>query len=290
MSLVAQSFLDSLFSVKGHVALVTGAGSGLGKYMAYALLRAGACVVLAGRDVQRLRSAAVELWQHCESGGEVSYASAPLSDPAAFAAVEAHVSQRIACLPCDVSELESLPQVASLAAQAFGPPDILVNAAGINPRTPWQELTPEIWDYTLRLNASAPFFLAQALVPHMEQQGWGRIINIASLQSVRAFVNGAPYGVSKGGVAQLTRAMAEAWSRPGTGITANAIAPGFFKTHLTEAVFAQHNAVEALTRQTTMGRMGTCDDIQGLTVFLASEAAAYITGQVIFLDGGWTAK
>ena len=123
----------------------------------------------------------------------------------------------------------------------------------------------------------------------MMQQGWGRIINIASLQSSRAFPHGLPYGASKGGIAQLTRGMAEAWSRPGAGITANAIAPGFFKTQLTAPLFDKPEVVEALARQTTMKRVGFAEDIQGLTMFLASPASDYITGQVIHIDGGWTA-
>ena len=107
--------------------------------------------------------------------------------------------------------------------------------------------------------------------------------------SHRLFPNGLPYGASKGGIAQLTRGMAEAWSRPGTGITANAIAPGFFKTQLTAPLFDKPEVVEALARQTTMNRVGFAEDIQGLTMFLASPASGYITGQVIHIDGGWTA-
>ena len=237
-----------LFSLQGHTALVTGAGSGLGKYMAHALLHAGANLIIVGRTLDRLEASADEI-----------------------------------LLVTIRSSVSFFP------TQPFGAPDILVNAAGLNPRKPWNELTPEIWEYTLRLNLSAPFFLAQALVPEMLRQGWGRIINIASLQSSRAFPNGLPYGASKGGIAQLTRGMAEAWSRPGTGITANAIAPGFFKTQLTAPLFDKPEVVEALARQTTMNRVGFAEDIQGLTMFLASPASGYITGQVIHIDGGWTA-
>lgn len=288
------SVLSKLFSLDGHVALVTGAGSGLGKYMAYALLRAGAKVVLVGRDTSRLQACAAELYRHVTLDDDMPVqpeSESPASpDPVAFPAGDADMARRIACIPFDVSRLESLSHLADQATGLFGAPDILVNAAGLNPRRPWDELTPELWEYTLRLNLSAPFFLAQALVPAMKRQQWGRIINIASLQSVRAFANGAPYGASKGGIAQLTRAMAEAWSCPGTGITANAIAPGFFKTQLTAPLFSQPEVIRELEKQTTIGRVGGCDDIQGLVIFLASAASAYITGQVIFLDGGWTAK
>lgn len=124
----------------------------------------------------------------------------------------------------------------------------------------------------------------------MQSKGWGRIINIASLQASRAFPDGAPYGASKGGVAQLTRAMAEAWSGPGTRITANAIAPGFFKTQLTAPLFSKPEVARSIEKQTTFQRIGTSEDIQGLTVFLAAPASDYLTGQVIYLDGGWTAK
>jgi NAD(P)-dependent dehydrogenase (short-subunit alcohol dehydrogenase family) len=122
----------------------------------------------------------------------------------------------------------------------------------------------------------------------MMEKGWGRIINIASLQSSRAFANGLAYGASKGGICQLTRAMAEAWSSH--GISCNAIAPGFFPTELTAPVYENPEALEKLAAQTAMGRNGELADLDGLTVFLASPASDYLTGQVIHLDGGFTAK
>jgi gluconate 5-dehydrogenase len=133
-----------------------------------------------------------------------------------------------------------------------------------------------------------PFFLARACVPGMMDKGYGRIINIASLQSYRAFANSMPYGASKGGVVQLTRAMAEAWSKE--RINANAIAPGFFPTELTAAVFANEELAQHNARMTAIGRNGELEDLDGVTVFLASPASAYITGATIPVDGGFTAK
>jgi gluconate 5-dehydrogenase len=122
----------------------------------------------------------------------------------------------------------------------------------------------------------------------MRDKGWGRIINIASLQSERAFENGLAYGASKGGVTQLTRAMAEAWSRH--GINANAIGPGFFPTDLTQAVFDDDARAGKLAAQTAIGRNGNLADLSGPAVFLASPASDYVTGQVLYVDGGFTAK
>jgi NAD(P)-dependent dehydrogenase (short-subunit alcohol dehydrogenase family) len=122
----------------------------------------------------------------------------------------------------------------------------------------------------------------------MRERGWGRVLNIASLQSVRAFPNGLAYGASKGGITQLTRAMAEAWSRD--GINCNALAPGFFPTALTAPVYDNPELVDRLAAQTAIGRNGDLADLDGLTVFLASPASDYITGQVIAIDGGFTAK
>jgi NAD(P)-dependent dehydrogenase (short-subunit alcohol dehydrogenase family) len=186
--------------------------------------------------------------------------------------------------------IKTLPELAAAARTLFGPPDILVNAAGINPRLPWSHVTPEIWHDIIALNLSTPFFLAKLLIPDMQAKRFGRIINIASLQSVRAFPNGLPYGAFKGGLIQLTRSMAEAWSGNESVITCNAIAPGFFKTGLTAPLFNDNQAIDALARQTIIGRNGLTEDLYGLTVFLASPASGYITGQTIFLDGGWSAK
>lgn len=251
----------ALFDLTGRVALVTGGSGGLGRRMGEALASAGAAVVLVARRAPQLAEAVAAIKA---TGGEVAGITRDLVDPA------------------------TLDELVREAGRAFGAPDILVNAAGVNLREPPEAITPGSWHYTLTLNLSVPFFLARACVPGMRAKGGGRIINIASLQSQRAFAGGMAYGASKGGIAQLTRAMAQAWSRD--GITANAVAPGFFPTELTASVFADAARAAQLAAQTAIGRNGRLEDIDGITVFLASRAATYITGQVIFVDGGFTAK
>ena len=155
-------------------------------------------------------------------------------------------------------------------------------------REPVETVSIESWDSTLNLNLSVPFFFTREFVPEMRERNYGRVINIASLQSTRAFPNGMAYGASKGGICQLTRAMAEAWSR--YGICCNAIAPGFFPTELTASVFDDNDKREWAAMQTTIGRNGRMDDLLGVTVFFASEACSYITGQTLAIDGGFTAR
>nr|WP_281543705.1 SDR family oxidoreductase [Grimontia sp. SpTr1] len=253
--------INQLFNLEGQVALVTGAGSGIGQRMAYALAKAGAKVVLSGRHAETLAQTAVAI------AGE--------SGDAAIETV-------------DLNKRETLPRFIEKVSSHFGAPDVLVNAAGVNLRQPADDITLESWDMTLNLNLSVPFFLAKACLPGMREKGRGKIINIGSLQSYRAFANSIPYGASKGGVAQLTRAMAEAWSKE--GITTNAIAPGFFQTPLTEKVFSDDSLSKHHASMTAVGRNGELSDFDGLTVFLASKASDYISGQMISLDGGYTAK
>ncbi len=250
----------ALFDLAGHVALVTGASSGIGREIANALAEAGAAVVLVARRAERL----TEVKREVEGVG---------GQAAAFAA--------------DLADTEALRATAERAASFFGAPDIVVNAAGINIRKPLLEVTLADWDTVLSINVAAPFFLSQALAPAMIAKGWGRIINIASLQSVRAFPMGATYGVSKGGIAQLTRAQAEAWSRH--GVNANAIAPGFFATELTAPVVADAVRWQKMADSTFTGRNGELRDLRGAAVFLASRASDYVTGQTIFVDGGFSA-
>ncbi|MGD9866560.1 MAG: SDR family NAD(P)-dependent oxidoreductase [Hyphomicrobiales bacterium] len=259
--MAAAQKLQSLFGLDGKVAVVTGASSGIGRRMAVALAQAGARVVCLARREAELR----KLQQEGEADG-----------------------LRIAALPCDLGSIRDFGPLAAEAADPFGAPQILVNAAGVNLREPPDDVTVESWNATLWLNLSAPFFLARALVPGMRRAGGGSIINIASLQSFRAFPNSMPYGASKGGVAQLTRAMAEAWSRD--HIRANAILPGFFPTGLTRKVFDDEALARHHANATAIGRNGEIEDIDGVTVFLASRASAYITGQIVALDGGYLAK
>ena len=149
-------------------------------------------------------------------------------------------------------------------------------------------MTEAGWDSTLELNLTIPFFLSQQFVPAMKDKGWGRIVTFASLQSTRAFPGGIAYGASKGGIAQLTRAMAEAWSPH--GITANAIGPGFFRTELTAAVFNDGERAARNAAATCIGRNGEVEDLDGPVLFLCSRASDYVTGQVLMVDGGFTAK
>jgi len=249
--------IAGLFRLEGRVALVTGASSGIGLAIAEALADAGAKVVLVARREAELASAAKK----------IGAAAAPL--------------------PCDLADRRALFECSAKAPSFFGAPDIVVNAAGVNIRRPMLEITEQDWDATMRLNLEAPFFLAQKLAPAMIAKRWGRIVNIASLQSVRAFGNSGPYGASKGGLAQLTRAQAEAWSKH--GVNANAIAPGFFATPLTAPVVNDPARWLAMADKTFIGRNGELADLAGTAVYLCSPASDYVTGQTIFVDGGFSA-
>ncbi len=253
--------LAALFDLTGRTALVTGGNSGIGLAMARALGEAGAGVVLAARRAAETDAAVVGLMAE---GIAANSLAVDLATPT-----------------CAVTVTHAL------AALGLSP-DILVNAAGVNLRQPFSEVSAEGFDLHMALHLRAPFLLTQALAPAMAERGWGRIINIASLQSYRAFPDSAPYGAGKGGVVQLTRAIAEAWSR--RGITCNAIAPGFFPTPLTAPVFADHERAARNAAQTAIGRNGELSDLTGATVFLASDASAYVTGQTLAVDGGFTAK
>lgn len=250
--------MSDLFTVSGKVVCVTGASSGLGRSAATYLAKSGAQVVGIARRADQL-----DAWRS-EADGDT------------------------AALVADLSDRSALQDISVEAGKPFGAPDILINAAGINTRQHADVVTAEGWDQTLDLNLAAPFFLAQAFVDDMKAKGWGRIVNFASLQSRRAFANGISYGISKGGVEQMTRAMAEAWS--GHGITANALAPGFFRTELTGPVFADPVLSKRNADQTCIGRNGEPDDLNGPLMFICSPASDYVTGQVLFVDGGFTAK
>lgn len=244
--------------LRGHVALVTGASSGLGRRAALVLAGAGAKVVAVARRSEALES------------------------------LRAEAAGAIAALPYDLADRDGLAALARQAAEPFGAPDIVVHAAGINTRELAGEVTPEGWDITLNLNLAVPFFLSQHLVGAMQAKGWGRIVNFASLQTSRAFPGGLAYGASKGGIGQLTRAMAEAWSH--SGIMVNAIGPGFFRTELTAAVFDDPERAARNAAQTCIGRNGEPEDLDGPLLFFCSEACGYVTGQVLMVDGGFTAK
>ena len=252
--------VQTLFNLAGRHALVTGGNSGIGLAMARALGLAGGRVTLVARRAEPLAAAAKGL----QADG-------------IDAAVE----------PCDLTDVDALKTMAAKAA-ARAPVDVLINAAGVNLREPFMQVSAESWDEQLAIHLKAPFFLTQALAPAMAQRKWGRIINIASLQSERAFANSAPYGAGKGGILQLTRAIAQEWSPQ--GITCNAIGPGFFPTALTAPVFNNPEAAAKNAAQTAIGRNGALEDLYGATIFLASDASGYITGQTLYVDGGFTAK
>ncbi len=253
------AFLDSLFSLDGRVALVTGGSSGIGHAMARALALAGARVVLLARGEEGLGKAAAAIRS---AGGTAAWVRVDLADPAA--------AQR----------------AAEESVAVYGEPDILVNAAGTNPRPPLGEQTLEQWGEVMTVNLTAPFVLGQRFGPAMARRGWGRIINVASQQALRAFGNSGGYGASKAGLTGLTRSQSEAWA--GRGVCCNTVTPGFVATPMTQAVASDPVRSAALAARTMIGRNGEAADFEGVTVFLASRASGYVTGQLIFVDGGFS--
>jgi gluconate 5-dehydrogenase len=254
------AFLDGLFSLEGRTALVTGGSSGIGRAMARALALAGARVVVLARG----------------QGGLADTVATLRADGCQAAGARADLADRASC-----------QHGAEEAVKYFGEPDILVNAAGLNLRPPLATLTAQDWDRLLAVNLTAPFLLGQRFGPPMAARGWGRIINIASQQANRAFGNSGGYGAAKGGLVSLTRSQSEAWARH--GVCCNAIAPGFVATPLTAEVASDPVRSSALAARTMIGRNGEATDFEGAAVFLASHASAYLTGQLICVDGGFSA-
>ncbi len=251
------------FSLDGRCFVVTGASSGIGRAMAGFLASAGAALILVARRQNELESVA-EVIRSTGSRAEI--------------------------VAADLSQRECIAEIAAQCKAKYQNSivDGVINAAGVNLRQAVEEITLDSWDLTLNLNLAIPFFFTREFVPEMQTRQYGRVINIASLQSSRAFPNGLAYGASKGGVCQLTRAMAEVWSKD--NICCNAIAPGFFPTELTAPVFDNDNNRGWAAKQTTIGRNGALEDLSGITIFFASDASSYITGQTLHIDGGFTAK
>ncbi|MEU6812044.1 SDR family oxidoreductase [Streptomyces sp. NPDC046831] len=257
--MTAQPYLDGLFSLEGRVALVTGGSSGIGRAVAGALARAGASVVVVARTRAALAATVGEL----EADG-----------------------CRAAWVSADLGTRDGVRAAAEEAAAVFGEPDILVNCAGVNLRPPMGELTDDVWDTTMAVNLEAPYLLGQRFGPGMAERGFGRIIHVTSQQAHRAFVQSGAYGVSKGGLESLARSQAEAWSP--FGVTCNTLVPGFVLTPLNRRLSADPGKVAELAARTMVGRNGLAEDFAGAAVFLASRSSAYVTGQSIFVDGGFS--
>ena len=247
------------FDLTGRVALVTGAARGLGVAMAKGLAQAGATVVLNGRDRAALDDAARRI---ADAGAT--------TDVAVF----------------DVADAEAAKAGVARLEAAHGAIDILVNNAGIQRRGPIGEFPKAVWDEVIATNLTAPFLMAQAVIPGMRRRRRGSIINVSSLTAEFGRPSVVPYTASKGGVRQLTRGLAVELAPD--AIRVNAIAPGYFTTEMNRALLDNPDFVAWVNLRTPMKRWGDPDELAGAVVFLASDAAAFITGQTITVDGGFS--
>jgi NAD(P)-dependent dehydrogenase (short-subunit alcohol dehydrogenase family) len=246
------------FSLRGKTAVVIGASRGLGLGMARALAEAGADLALVARTVSSLDELAKEIKA---------------------------LPRRCLILPRDVSKLSEIQSMASQVIEAFGKIDILINSQGAQVRKPVFEMTEQDWDGLMAVNLKSVFFSCQAVGKEMARLGKGKIINVASLTSVIGLPNISIYGAGKGGVAQLTKALAVEWAP--YHINVNAVLPGYYKTALTEDLFKNEERAKWVLSRIPLGRTGLPEDLAGTVVFLSSEASDYITGQIVPVDGGW---
>ncbi len=248
-----------LFQLKDKVALVTGGSSGIGREIAGALAAAGAQVAIINRTPQAGRQAAEEINQ---AGGKA-----------------------LAC-PADVSKEDEVEAAVEAVARELGPPDILVNSHGINLRKAALEFDLAEWRQIIDINLTGVFLACRAVGRLMLERRSGSIVNISSVVSLVGRVGLTPYSASKGGVSQLTRNLALEWAP--RGVRVNAVGPGFVRTPLTAPLFNSPEFLEEVTRLVPLGRAGEPRDLTGLVLLLSSPAGAYITGQTIYVDGGWS--
>jgi 2-deoxy-D-gluconate 3-dehydrogenase len=247
------------FSLDGRVALVTGASRGLGRAIALGLAEAGADLVV--------------------------HATAP---PAETARAVEGLGRRAAALGGNLSDRAAADRLADGAIAAFGRVDVLVNNAGTIRRRPAAEHGDDWWDEVVEVNLTSVFRLSRAMGVHMLERGAGKIVNIASLLSFQGGITVPGYAAAKGGVAQLTKALANEWA--GRGVNVNAIAPGYMETDNTTALRADPARSRQILERIPAGRWGAPDDLVGAAIFLASRASDYVNGHVLAVDGGWLGR
>jgi NAD(P)-dependent dehydrogenase (short-subunit alcohol dehydrogenase family) len=248
--------VKNFFDLSGRTALVTGASRGLGQYFARALALAGADLIVTARKS---------------------------SDAEPFAEEIRALGRKVTSLSLDVRDEASIRQMAEQAA-AVGKIDILVNNAGCNVRKPTMDISWDEYNKVLETNLRGTFFVAQSIARLMIPRKYGRIINIGSVTSVFGYANIAPYCASRGGVKQLTMALADEWGRH--GITVNCLAPGWFRTEQNKVLYDNKKWLDYICDRIPVGRPGKPNDLDGAVVFLASEASEYVTGQTLLVDGG----
>ncbi|MCW5980446.1 MAG: glucose 1-dehydrogenase [Bryobacteraceae bacterium] len=248
---------STLFDLSGKTAIVTGTSRGLGQYMARALARAGADLVITSRTAASL----ADFQKEVESLG-----------------------RRAVPVELDVRNYDSIQRMAEAAYAPYGKIDILVNNAGCNVRRPAIDVSWDDWNLVLETNLRGTFFVSQAIAKVMIPRRYGRIVNIGSVTSVFGYAGIGPYCASRGGVKQLTMSLADDWGPH--GITVNCLAPGWFKTKQNEVLYRNKEWVEYLVDRIPLKRPGQPSDLDGTVVFLASDASEYITGQTLLVDGG----